>query len=130
MHNCTLSSGNLAEEQRALATLGRTFYLHSHTELEAKQSKERVTTLLLSAGEHYLRSLEVCDKLVGNLPDRELLEMRSRLYLNLGLVYEDQRDLQSAKRFTEKALGVVEYVMLLHEYVMLLHGYNSLGHTT
>lgn len=103
-------SGNLAEEQRALATLGRTFYVHSQSEQEAKRPRERVTELLLHAGEHYLRSLDVCDKLAGKLPDRELLAMRSRLYLNLGLVYENQEDLISARRFMEKALGIVKYV--------------------
>ena len=41
---------------------------------------------------------------------RELLEMRSRLYLNLGLVYQDNEDLQSAKKFIEKALSIVKYV--------------------
>jgi tetratricopeptide (TPR) repeat protein len=77
--------------------------------VEAKQSKNRVMDLLLCAGDHYLKSLNVCDRLVGELSDRELLEMRSRLYLNLGLVYEDQGDIDSAKRFIEKALGVVRY---------------------
>lgn len=103
-----LTPGNLAEEQRALATLGRTFFVHSQYEQEAKRGRERVNDLLLHAGDHYLRSLDVCDRLTGTLSDRELLEMRSRLYLNLGLVYEMNEDLVSAKRFCEKALGVVK----------------------
>ena len=32
--------------------------------------------------------------------------MRSRLYLNLGLVYENGGDLHSAKKFMEKALSI------------------------
>ena len=36
--------------------------------------------------------------------------MRSRLYLNLGLVYEMQDDLTSARKFMEKALSIVQYV--------------------
>lgn len=39
---------------------------------------------------------------------RELLEMRSRLYLNLGLVYQTNEDLQSARKFMEKALSIVK----------------------
>lgn len=79
--------------------------------MEAKRGKERVNDLLLLAGQHYLRSLDVCDKLLEELPDRELLEMKSRLYLNLGLMYEIQEDkLLSAKTFMEKALGIVKYV--------------------
>ncbi len=36
--------------------------------------------------------------------------MRSRLYLNLGLVYETQGNLGRARQFMEKALGTVKYV--------------------
>lgn len=102
--------GSLVEEQRALATLGRTFFVHSQSELEAKKRKEEVDNLLLKSVDYYLSSLEVCDRLLGGvvLSDRELLEMRSRLYLNLGLVYENQKDLQSARQFIEKALGIVK----------------------
>ena len=98
-------SENLAEEQRALATLGRTFFIQSQGE---KGGSDRVNELLLEAGSHYLQSLDVCDKLIGHLSDRELLEMRSRLYLNLGLVYENQVCLTSAKKFMEKALGILK----------------------
>ena len=44
-----------------------------------------------------------------NANARELLEMRSRLYLNLGLVYQNNGDLHSARKFMEKALGIVRY---------------------
>ena len=40
---------------------------------------------------------------------RELLEMRSRLYLNLGLVYQTNGDLQSARKFMEKALSILRF---------------------
>ena len=72
------------------------------------EGEERVAGLLLDAGTHYLQSLEVCDRLVGQLSDGELLEMRSRLYLNLGLVYEMKKDFQSARMFMMKALGILE----------------------
>ena len=42
--------------------------------------------------------------------DRELLEMRSRLYLNLGLVYQHNGDPHTARKFMEKALSIVKYV--------------------
>ena len=104
----TLLLGNLAEEQRALATLGRTYYVHSQSELEGGDSPSRVADkLLLRAEQHYLQALEACDGLTGELSDRELLEMRSRLYLNLGLVYEDQGDLTNARSFMNKALAIV-----------------------
>jgi len=109
-HMC-MCTGNLVEEQRALATLGRTSYIHSQSEEEQSRRDEedgRVSELLVLAGTHYLQSLGVCDRLVGQLSDRELLEMRSRLYLNLGLVYEMKADYHSARMFMVKALGVLE----------------------
>ena len=36
--------------------------------------------------------------------------MKSRLYLNLGIVYEGQSDLSSARKFMEKALRIVKQV--------------------
>ena len=50
----------------------------------------------------------MCDKLIGELSDKELLEMRSRLYLNLGLVYEIKGDLKSGRKFMEKALDILK----------------------
>ena len=119
MYVC-MCAGNLAEEQRALATLGRTFYIYSQSDevqgkrraaVEGDDSDDvtgREAELLVLAGTHYLQSLEVCDRLVGQLADVELLEMRSRLYLNLGLVYELRTDYHSARMFMVKALGVLE----------------------
>ncbi len=109
LHFRTLFPGSLAEEQRALATLGRTYYVYSQSVLEREgNSPARVDELLVRAGHHYLQALDTCDKLTGDLSDREMLEMRSRLYLNLGLVYEDKGNLTSAREFMKKALGVVK----------------------
>ena len=36
--------------------------------------------------------------------------MRSRLYLNLGLVYQNNGDLHTARTFMEKALSIVKYI--------------------
>ena len=59
---------------------------------------------LLEAQTAFLKSLDVCDKLHKTISQKELLEMKSRLYLNLGLIYENQKDLSRAKSFMEKAL--------------------------
>ena len=100
-------AGSLAEEQRALATLGRTYFVYSQSEEERGKPN---TAHLLKAEKHYLESLDICDKLVSRVPDRELLEMRARLYLNLGLVYEDQLDLRAARGSMEKALNISKLV--------------------
>ena len=104
--NLSLFAGNLAEEQRALATLGRTYFVYSQSEEE--RGKPNAANLLLKAEKQYLESLDICDKLVSRVLDKELLEMRARLYLNLGLVYEDQSDLQAARNSMEKALGIAK----------------------
>ena len=79
-------------------------YIYSQSE----EGKAWERELLRGASEQYQRGLKVCEKLVGELSDRELLEMRARLYLNLGLVYEAKEDLLSAKTFMEKALGIAK----------------------
>ena len=94
------SAGNLVEEQRALATIGRTWFVHS----DDAASSDEVEECLLESQTAYLKSLAVCDKLRETVSDKELLEMRSRLYLNLGLTYENQKDSSRAKSFMEKAL--------------------------
>ena len=55
------------EEQRALATLGRTYFVQSQSE---GVGEEETRELLLHAGKAYLRSLDVCDKLGSVVPDR------------------------------------------------------------
>lgn len=94
------SARNLVEEQRALATIGRTWFVHS----DDSASSDELEECLLESQTAYLKSLAVCDKLREIVSEKELLEMRSRLYLNLGLTYENQKDSSRAKSFMEKAL--------------------------
>ena len=57
--------GDQAEVQRALTTLGRT-YLHQAD----REHGEETDQLLLKAGTAFLKSLDVCDKLAGGIPER------------------------------------------------------------
>lgn len=61
------SSGHDVEEQRALATLGRTYLMQSE---EGEGEEERARESLLKAGTAFLKSLDVCDKLVGSVSER------------------------------------------------------------
>ncbi|KAG8430339.1 hypothetical protein GDO86_017946, partial [Hymenochirus boettgeri] len=73
------SVSSAIEEQRALATIGRT-YLYMCDVGRAMEAKG-------PAEESFLKSLSVVDeKLEGKVSERELNEMRARLYLNLGLL--------------------------------------------
>ena len=89
---------NLVEQQRALATIGRTLFVWS--EQKGDQAKQQHLTESLQA---YLGSLEVCDQLEDDVGKAELLEMKGRLFLNIGLVYEAQNDMQQAQHFLEQA---------------------------
>ena len=74
------SASNAVEEQRAHATLGRTHLCSSET------SRGRLATqaALGQAQASFLRSLEVCQRLREKVPHAEFMEMKARIYLNLG----------------------------------------------
>ena len=64
---------------------------------------------MLESQAAYLKSLSAVEKLQGGtVSNKQLLEMKSRLYLNLGLTYEkdSQGDCTRAKSFMEKALVI------------------------
>ena len=65
---CLLPPGDLVEEQRALATLGRT-HLVQHSQAALEQAGGAPQTLLASAGKEFLKSLDICDRLVGAIPE-------------------------------------------------------------
>lgn len=52
----------------------------------------------------YFESLELCNTLNTSLSQKEYLQMKARLYLNLGLVYEWKHDFIEAMKFVSKAL--------------------------
>ena len=54
------------EEQRALATLGRTYFV----QLSMGVGEEEARELRVQAGNANLKSLDICDKLSGTVPDR------------------------------------------------------------
>ena len=54
------------------------------------------------------RSLEVCSHLKGVVTERELMEMKARLYLNIGLVYDNQRDNVNSAKFIKQAVFIAE----------------------
>lgn len=94
---------NLVEQQRALATIGRTLFVWS--EQKSDQAKQQHLTESLQA---YLGSLELCDLLEDDVGKGELLEMKGRLFLNIGLVYEAQEDMQQAEHFLEQACHILK----------------------
>lgn len=63
-----------------MATIGRTYLVEAETALT------QTTRLIIfsNAEEAFMKSLEMCMKLSGEIKEIDYAEMRTRLYLNLG----------------------------------------------
>ncbi|XP_046607521.1 tonsoku-like protein isoform X1 [Neodiprion virginianus] len=77
---------NELEEQRAFATLGRTYFCLA--ERFPEKSDEQIDALT-NAKKAYAKSMFLCDKLQG-IPKAEMATIRARLLLNWGLVLDAQ----------------------------------------
>ncbi|XP_016072127.1 PREDICTED: tonsoku-like protein [Miniopterus natalensis] len=95
------SLSNHIELQRAWATIGRTHLdIYDHC-----QSQDA----LLQARAAFEKSLAIVDeKLQRTLPKRELSEMRARLYLNLGLIFESLQQTALCNDYFKKSIFLAE----------------------
>ncbi|MED6259278.1 hypothetical protein ATANTOWER_020146 [Ataeniobius toweri] len=90
-----------AEEQRALATIGRTFLFW----YESDQSKNS----LKQAEDSFRKSLAIVDeRLGGTVPQREISEMKARLFLNLGLVFDHLGEPKRCSEFIRRSVFIAE----------------------
>uniref|UniRef100_A0A3Q2PHV3 Tonsoku-like protein n=1 Tax=Fundulus heteroclitus TaxID=8078 RepID=A0A3Q2PHV3_FUNHE len=97
-----------AEEQRALATIGRTFLFR----YESDQSKSS----LKQAEDAFRKSLTIVDeRLGGTLPEREISEMKARLFLNLGLVCDHLGEPKRCSEFIRRSVFIAEKSQLLED---------------
>uniref|UniRef100_H3A5I3 Tonsoku-like protein n=1 Tax=Latimeria chalumnae TaxID=7897 RepID=H3A5I3_LATCH len=95
------SVSNVIEEQRAWATIGRTYLFIS----ESNQSGEP----LEQAENAFMKSLAIVDEqLEGKVSSQELSEMRARLYLNLGFVYDSVKDPAKCSYYIRKSVFIAE----------------------
>uniref|UniRef100_A0A3P9Q8C0 Tonsoku-like protein n=1 Tax=Poecilia reticulata TaxID=8081 RepID=A0A3P9Q8C0_POERE len=102
------SVGDHAEEQRALATIGRTFLFR----YESDQSKSS----LKQAEDAFRKSLAVVDeRLGGTVPEREIREMKARLFLNLGLVCDHLGEQKRCSEFIRRSVFIAEKSQLLED---------------
>ncbi|XP_044149724.1 tonsoku-like protein [Bufo gargarizans] len=94
------------EEQRALATIGRTYlYMCEVGDVDARRPAE----------ESFLKSLEIVDeKLEGKVSSRDLSEMRARLFLNLGFLYDIMAQADKCSFYIRKSIFIAEQTQL-HE---------------
>lgn len=96
------SKNDIVEEQRALATLGRTHFLRSETFDTNEQYKK--SDALKTSVKYYIKSLEVCNKLSQEVGIKTLSEMKARLYLNLSLCEESADELNNSMEYINKAM--------------------------
>ncbi|KAM9708437.1 tonsoku-like protein isoform 1-T1 [Menidia menidia] len=97
-----------AEEQRALATIGRT-YLFRYESDNSKSS-------LKQAEDAFRRSLSIVDeRLEGTVPQREISEMKARLFLNLGIVCDHLGEPKLCSDFIRRSVFIAEKSQLLED---------------
>uniref|UniRef100_A0A8C7DJI2 Tonsoku-like protein n=1 Tax=Oncorhynchus kisutch TaxID=8019 RepID=A0A8C7DJI2_ONCKI len=97
-----------AEEQRALATIGRTFLFR----YESDQSRDS----LKQAEDAFRKSMAIVDKeLEGSVAALELSEMRARLYLNLGLVCDHLGEPKQCSEYIRLSVYIAEKNQLLED---------------
>nr|CAD7408470.1 unnamed protein product [Timema cristinae] len=96
------AQNSLIEQQRALATIGRTYFCMAES-MDTENAEYEAC--LDQAKKAYLKSLKVCERLTG-IGKQEMVEMRARLLLNFGLVLECQKDIEKAIEFIQKSIGL------------------------
>ncbi|XP_026742058.1 tonsoku-like protein [Trichoplusia ni] len=93
---------NLVEEQRAMATLGRIYLLQGQSTSDDDEGK----TSLKAAEKAFMKSLVLCENLNGKINKHELMDMRARLLLNIGVVQEHLGNLDKAIDCINKAITI------------------------
>ncbi|XP_041667769.1 tonsoku-like protein [Cheilinus undulatus] len=97
-----------AEEQRALATIGRT-YLFCYESDQSRNSLEQ-------AEDAFKKSLAIVnDRLDGTVSGREISEMKARLFLNLGLVCDHLGETKRCSEFIRRSVFIAEKGQLLED---------------
>ncbi|XP_064599134.1 tonsoku-like protein [Liolophura sinensis] len=103
--------GDTLEEQRAWATLGRTYLLKS----EGVRERPAVNKASQQAEKAFIHSLEVCEKLKGSIKRDEHMQMKARLLLNLGLIYDGRGELKLAADYIKQAIDKNEKFQLFDD---------------
>ncbi|XP_041376407.1 tonsoku-like protein isoform X2 [Gigantopelta aegis] len=96
------SCDNVLEEQRALATIGRTYLCQSESVGNCSQDTLR------KAENAFLEAAEVCERLKSGIKNEEYQEMKARLFLNLGLVHDAKGDVRQSSEYMKRAITIAE----------------------
>ncbi|XP_015121499.1 tonsoku-like protein [Diachasma alloeum] len=102
-----IQADDLIEQQRAYATLGRTQFCLSQFLEDRAQKRDALN----AAKNAYITSLKTCDKFEesgAQIDTKEVMTMRARLLLNLGLVLEAKKQPDKGIQLIEKAARLCE----------------------
>ncbi|XP_073683373.1 tonsoku-like protein [Garra rufa] len=106
--NLARSVHDAAEEQRALATIGRTYLFLFDSDSSQDSLKH--------AKDAFKKSLAIVDeRLEGTVSSRELSEMKARLLLNLGCVYDGMKEPQRCSDYIRQSIYIAEKNNLLED---------------
>ncbi|XP_014213006.1 tonsoku-like protein [Copidosoma floridanum] len=98
---------NLIEEQRAYATLGRTYLCIADNLIKDSEKDEKMKNVN-EANRAFSKSIQLCEKLEGQISEIELMTMRARLLLNRGLVNEHKKKIEKALEMLNVAESLCE----------------------
>ncbi|XP_075679444.1 tonsoku-like protein [Dermatophagoides pteronyssinus] len=109
----TLQINDPIEIQRAHATIGRTYLLWG----QESENEKTNCDLMKKAEYSFQKAMDLCENLrsSGKLKPREYAEMKSRLLLNLGLVYENLHDFDKCKKLIEDSITLTKANYLFDE---------------
>ncbi|XP_059053768.1 tonsoku-like protein [Achroia grisella] len=93
---------NQVEEQRAMATLGRIYLLQGQSTMNENESK----ISLKAAEKAFMKGLVLCESLNGKINKHELMDMRARLLLNIGVVQEHLGFFEKAVDCIKRAISI------------------------
>ncbi|XP_059178063.1 tonsoku-like protein [Physella acuta] len=108
---------NYLEEQRAWATIGRTYLCQA----ESRNLKES-SLACDRAYKAFTRALEVCEKIKASVSQIEYMSMKGRLYLNLGHVFDARGDANNAVPMMKRAISIAEKCKLDDDLYMCNSG--------
>ncbi|KAF4531903.1 hypothetical protein B566_EDAN000932 [Ephemera danica] len=115
------------EQQRAWASIGRAQMLFAESKGEEGEEKIREEALAASKNAFH-KSLAIATTELNDLRKRDLMEMKARLMLNLGLVHDLQGQPEEALKKIEKAAELCQANELYEDHCRCLESLGPLKH--
>lgn len=112
----SIISNDKVEEQRAYATMGRV-YLCWASQISKSDDKVQLDKYIHKCTNSFKKSLNICEKELRNISEKERSEMKARLLYNLGLASEIQGHTKTAQTYIAKAIQICKNEFLSEDLV-------------